>query len=207
MKEKEMRRKLEMKGDGLLVVISGPAGAGKGTVVKELVKSGDVEVSVSATTRAPRNGEENGVHYHFMTREQFVQMKDEGGFLEYAEYCGNFYGSPKKQAEQWMEEGKDVILEIEVQGCQKIKAANPECVSIFIMPPSMEVLEKRLRGRGTETEAVILKRMERAKEEIALAADYDYIIVNGPIEECVADVVTVLRAEKLRAKRFKNDMI
>ena len=111
-------------------------------------------------------------------------------FLEYAEYCGNFYGSPKKQAEEWMNEGKDVILEIEVQGCQKIKEKDPECVSIFIMPPSMEVLEKRLRGRGT------------VEEEIELAKDYDYIVVNGPIEECVADVLSVINAEKLRAKRF-----
>ena len=196
-----------MKGNGLLVVISGPAGAGKGTVVKELVKNGDIEVSVSATTRAPRSGEENGVHYHFLTREQFVEMKEQDGFLEYAEYCGNFYGSPRKQAEQWMEEGKDVILEIEVQGCEKIKAQNPDCVSIFIMPPSLEVLEKRLRGRGTETEDVILRRMARAREEIALAKNYDYIVVNGPIEECVADVLSVLHAEKLKAARFREEIV
>lgn len=191
-----------MKDNGLLVVISGPAGAGKGTVVKELVKNDNIKVSVSATTRSPRPGEENGVHYHFLTREQFQDMIKEDGFLEYAEYCGNFYGSPKKQAEEWMNEGKDVILEIEVQGCQKIKEKDPECVSIFIMPPSMEVLEKRLRGRGTETEEVIIKRLARAREEIELAKDYDYIVVNGPIEECVADVLSVINAEKLRAKRF-----
>ena len=196
-----------MKGNGLLVVISGPAGAGKGTVVRELLKNGDLEVSVSATTRAPRAGEEDGVHYHFLTREQFIDMKEHDGFLEYAEYCGNFYGSPKKQAEEGMAEGKDVILEIEVQGCQKIKAKNPDCVSIFIMPPSMEVLEKRLRGRGTETEDVIVRRMARAREEIALAKDYDYIVVNGPIEECVADVLSVLRAEKLRADRFREEIL
>lgn len=191
-----------MKSNGLLIVISGPAGAGKGTVVKELVKNDNIKVSVSATTRLPRTGEENGVHYHFLTREQFESMINEDGFLEYAEYCGNFYGSPKKQAEEWMNEGKDVILEIEVQGCQKIKEQNPECVSIFIMPPSMEVLEKRLRGRGTETEEVIIKRLARAREEIALAKNYDYIVVNGPIEECVSDVLSVINAEKLRAKRF-----
>ena len=200
-----MRRITIMKGEGLLVVISGPAGAGKGTVVKELVKDENIEVSVSATTRQPRNGEENGVHYHFLSREQFQEMIKENGFLEYAEYCGNYYGSPKKQAEEWMDQGKDVILEIEVQGCKKIKEQNPDCVSIFIMPPSMEVLEKRLRGRGTETEDVILRRMERAKEEIALAAEYDYIVVNGPIEECVDDVFSVIRAEKLKASRFRGN--
>ncbi len=192
-----------MKGKGLLVVISGPAGTGKGTVVNELVKDDNIVVSVSATTRSPREGEKDGVHYHFITREQFKQMIDNDDLLEYAQYCGNFYGSPKKMAEEKMKEGKDVILEIEVQGCEKIKKKNPDCVSIFIMPPSMEELERRLRKRGTETEEVILKRMERAKEEVALAKNYDYIVVNGPLEECVADVMSVINAEKLRAERFE----
>ncbi len=191
-----------MKNDGLLVVISGPAGTGKGTVVKELMQDEKIRVSVSATTRSPREGEENGFHYHFLTREAFLQMIEKDGFLEYAQYCGNFYGSPKEQAESWMQEGMDVILEIEVQGCRKIKEKNPECVSIFVMPPSMEVLEQRLRGRGTETEEVILRRLERAKEEIRLSADYDYIVVNDTVEQCAADIRCVLKAEKLRAKRF-----
>lgn len=187
-----------MKNKGLLVVISGPAGAGKGTIVKELVKDDRIRVSVSATTRSPRPGEEDGVHYHFLTREKFQEMIQQDGFLEYAEYCDNFYGSPRKQAEEWMAEGKDVILEIEVQGCQKIKEKNPGCVSIFIMPPSIEVLEQRLRGRGTETEEVILKRMERATEEMLLAQNYDHVIVNDTVEDCVADVLSALSEERLR---------
>ena len=137
-----------MKDKGLLVVISGPAGAGKGTIVTELVKNENVEVSISATTRSPRGQEKDGVEYHFLSREQFQEMIENDGFLEYAQYCGNCYGSPKKQAVEWMEQGKDVILEIEVQGCEKIKKQNPDCISIFIMPPSLEVLEHRLRKRS-----------------------------------------------------------
>lgn len=196
-----------MKDKGLLVVISGPAGAGKGTVVTELVKDENVEVSISATTREPRGQEQNGVEYHFLSREKFKEMIDNDGFLEYAQYCGNYYGSPKKQATEWREQGKDVILEIEVQGCEKIKKQNPDCISIFIMPPSLEVLEHRLRKRATDSEESILNRLARAREEIRLAENYDYIVVNGPIEECVADVKSILNAEKLKAKSFDINSI
>ena len=185
-----------MEKKGLLVVISGPAGTGKGTVVKELLKNGGAELSVSATTRQPRAGEENGVHYHFLTREQFEKMMAEDGFLEYADYCGNYYGSPRKQAEQWMREGKDVILEIEVQGCQTVKANYPQCISIFVMPPSMEELERRLRDRGTETEEVIQKRLKRAEVEIPLSEQYDYVVVNDTVEACAAKIHDILSAER-----------
>lgn len=194
-----------MKDKGFLVVISGPAGTGKGTVVKELAKENNVEVSISATTRAPRGNEKDGVEYHFLSRSQFESIIENDGFLEYAEYCGNYYGSPKKQAEEWISAGKDVILEIEVQGFEKIKKKNPECISIFIMPPSFKELERRLRKRATDSEESILKRLERAKEEVKIASDYDYIIVNGSVEKCAADIKSVLYAEKLKSKRFDVD--
>ena len=191
-----------MKNEGLRLVISGPAGADKGTVVKELIKDDNIRLSISATTRAPRGKEKDGVEYHFLSRESFESMIAEDGFIEYAQYLGNYYGSPKKPVVEWQEQGKDVILEIEVQGCEKMKKIMPECISIFIMPPSMEVLEKRLRGRATETEENILKRMKRAAEELPLAKNYDYVVVNGALEDCVEDVKTIIKAEKLKAKRF-----
>ncbi len=181
-----------MDSKGALIVISGPAGAGKGTVVKELMKDENMRLSISATTRAPRGQEQNGVEYYFLTKEEFEKMIAEDGFYEYAQYVGNYYGSPKKPVEQWRKEGKNVILEIEVQGCQKVKKIEPECVSIFIKPPSLEILEKRLRGRGTETEEAILKRMARAKEELPLAADYDYVVINDSLEDCVAQVRSII---------------
>lgn len=185
-----------MISDGLLLVISGPAGAGKGTVVKKLMKDDNIRLSISATTRAPRGQEKDGVEYYFFSKEKFEEMINNDGFYEYARYVDNYYGTPKKPVEDWRKEGKDVILEIEVQGCRKIKEIQPECISIFIMPPSLEILEKRLRGRGTETEEVIQKRMTRAKEELPLADDYDFVVVNDDIDVCVEQVKEII--EKAR---------
>ena len=173
---------------GRLFVVSGPAGTGKGTVVKELIARGVAELSISATTRAPRGQEKNGVEYHFLSRAEFEELISNDGFLEYAEYCGNYYGSPKKPIDEWIAEGKNVILEIEVQGYQKIKEKRPDCIGIFIMPPSLEELENRLRGRKTETEEQVRKRLERAKEEIPLSKLYDYVAVNDEVKKCADEI-------------------
>ena len=154
---------------GLLIVVSGPAGSGKGTVNAHLLNSGEFVYSVSATTRAPRPGEIDGINYHFITKDEFKSRIERGDMLEYTEYCGNFYGTPKKEAEDVLASGKNLILEIEVEGAQNIKKKYPDAVLVLLLPPSYSVQEARLRGRGTETEEKIRLRLERAKEEIAFA--------------------------------------
>lgn len=158
-------------------------------------------MSVSATTRAPRPGEEHGVHYFFISKEEFQKNIDDGAMLEYARYVNNFYGTPKAPVEAWLNEGKDVILEIEVQGGRQIKTVAPECVSLFILPPSLEVLEQRLRGRGTETDEVIADRMAQAKGEIECVRDYDYAVINDTVEQAVKEIEAIITAEKLRVSR------
>ncbi len=187
---------------GLLVVVSAPSGGGKGTILKELFsRDSNLVFSVSATTRSPRPGEVHGKHYYFLSREEFQKLISEGKMLEHAEYCGNFYGTPKGPVEAWREEGKDVFLEIDVAGGAQIKRLVPDCVSIFILPPSMKVLEKRLRARGTEEEAVIEKRLLTARKEIPCAKDYDYIVFNDRLEDAAADLASILKAEKLKYTR------
>ena len=162
---------------GLLLVVSAPSAGGKGTILKELFQRNEnLRMSVSATTRQPRAGEEHGKHYYFISREEFRQLIDSNKMLEYAEYVGNLYGTPKGPVDQWLDEGHDVVLEIEVQGGAQIKKIVPDCVSVFITPPSLEVLEKRLRGRGTEEEGTILKRLATARQELTQAGNYDYEI-------------------------------
>lgn len=187
---------------GLLLVVSAPSAGGKGTILKELFQQDpNLRMSVSATTRKPRPGEEHGKHYYFVTREEFQEMVDDGNMLEYAEYVGNCYGTPKGPVERWRADGLDVVLEIEVQGGAQIKCVAPDCVSIFIVPPSMEVLEKRLRDRGTEDEETIQKRLETARKEIPHGKNYDYIVVNDRLEDAVADVRAILRSEKMKSER------
>ena len=191
---------------GLMVVVSGPAGSGKGTVNAELLKTGDFVYSVSATTRAPRPGEVDGVNYHFITEEDFRARIAEGGMLEYTQYCGNFYGTPKKEAEEVLASGKHLILEIEVDGAMQVKNRYPEAVLILLLPPSYEVQEQRLRGRATETEEKILARLEQTKFEVRRVNEYDYIVYNcdGGAGECACDIQTIVRAECLAAKRRPN---
>ena len=187
---------------GLLFVVSAPAGCGKDTILEQvLAKSPNAAYSISATTRAPRPGEEDGVHYFFHTRESFEQMIKDNAVLEYTEYCGNYYGTPKSGVEQKLAQGKDVILKIEVNGAMNIKKLYPDCTLIFILPPSMAELERRLRKRGTETEEKIIERTAQARAELEYAKNYDYLIVNGELETAVDDLIAVIRAEKLTRAR------
>ncbi len=181
---------------GKTFIISGPSGVGKSTVLKALLeKRSDVYFSVSATTRAPRPGEEDGVHYHFMDANSFRQRIAADEFLEYAEYVGNFYGTPKKYVDEAMEQGKDVILDIEVQGAIQVCSKRPETVRIFIAPPSWEELERRLTERGTDSPEKVQKRLLRAKVEFQTAHTYDYFVINDTVEEAVAELDAIMTAE------------
>ena len=189
-----------MRNKGLLLVVSAPAGCGKGTILGEILKDEGFYYSISATTRAPREGEQDGVNYHFITKEEFEQRIARGGMLEYAQYCGNYYGTPKKEVEQMREAGRDVILEIEVEGAMKVRSLCPDAVFLFIAPPSVEELRRRLNKRGTEAAEVIEERVAQASRELSYADRYDYIIVNGELEKAIDDFRTIVRAEKLRTK-------
>lgn len=188
---------------GLLIVISGPAGSGKGTVCAHLLKNGNFAFSVSATTRAPRPGEENGVNYHFISKEDFKSRIENGDMLEYTEYCGNFYGTPKKEAEDVLASGKNLILEIEVEGAKNVKAKYPEAILILLLPPSFATQEQRLRDRGTETEEKILARLEQTKNELSFADEYDYVVYNfdGMDFDAAQKIISIIDAEKASVKR------
>lgn len=191
---------------GMLIVVSGPSGCGKGTVLAEILKSDRIFYSVSATTRSPRPGETDGVNYYFLTKEKFEKLIDEDGMLEYASYCGNYYGTPKKPVEDMLEQGKHVILEIEVQGAMKVMEKCPEAVFVFILPPSLKELERRLNKRGTEAEDVIKKRLSEAAGEISQAHKYDYAVINGELEKAVDDLKAIIRAEELKSVNSKNNI-
>lgn len=190
---------------GMIITVSGPSGSGKGTVLGELIKRrGDVKISVSMTTRQKRNGEIDGVNYYFVNKEYFKKKINAGSMLEYAEYAGNYYGTPKEPVDEMLKAGKAVILEIDVQGADKIKEIYPNVIRIFIMPPSVSVLERRLRGRNTEDEETINHRLVIAKGEMRMASEYDFIVVNDELESAVKDIETIIDAERLKASRNKK---
>lgn len=184
----------ENKKRGSLIVISGFSGVGKGTVVKRLVSDFGYNLSVSATTRAPREGEVNGREYYFMERSEFENLIDYGGFIEWTQYVENYYGTPKKYVEKGLEEGKDIILEIEVMGALNVKKQFPDALLIFISAPSISELRNRLAGRGTESEETIIKRLKKATEEAEDMDKYDYVVVNDDLEECIHMVDSVIRS-------------
>ncbi len=188
---------------GLLIVVSGPAGSGKGTVNARLLESPDYAFSVSATTRAPRPGEVDGVNYHYITRAEFERRIADGEMLEYTEYCGNYYGTPLREALRVMESGRNLILEIEVEGALNVKRLYPDAVLIMLLPPSFSVQEQRLRGRGTETEESIRRRLARTREELPQLSRYDYVVYNrdGDVEACAEDIRAIVRAERNTTRR------
>lgn len=178
---------------GLLIVYTGASGVGKGTVMKELLKSNEnLKLSVSATTRAPRPGETNGVEYHFVTKEQFENMIENNELLEHAVYCDNMYGTPKFAVLELLEKGYDVMLEIEVKGYQQVKNLYPECVTIFVLPPSVEELERRLTGRGTEAPEVIAQRLNQAKTEMTFASEFDYQVINDDVDRTKNEILDII---------------
>lgn len=186
-----------MMSKGLLIVYTGASGVGKGTIMKELLrKNKNLRLSISATTRAPREGEQHGREYFFVDRDEFDRMIDEDGFLEHAEYVGNKYGTPKEAVFRMLDEGLDVILEIEVKGFLQIKKACPDCVTIFIAPPSYEELEARLRGRGTESEEVIAARLATAREELQSRDLFDYVVINDDLDRAVDEVLSIISEKK-----------
>lgn len=196
-----------MKDKGLLIIMSGPSGAGKSTVISRLVSArGDIRFSVSATTRAPRPGEKNGRDYYFKSREEFLQMIADNAFLEHAEYVGNCYGTPAAPVDADLNEGYNVLLDIEVQGAAQILEKRPDAVSVFLCPPSLEELEKRLRKRGTDSEDKILGRLETARQEYEQLSRYSYIVINDDADTAASELDAIITAEKCRTtyKRIEN---
>ena len=187
---------------GILTVVSGFSGAGKGTVMKRLLEKYDnYALSISATTRAPRPGEEEGKAYFFKSKEAFEQLIREDALLEYACYVENYYGTPRAYVEEQLQKGKNVILEIEIQGAMKIREKIPEALLVFVTPPSMEELKNRLTGRGTETQEVIESRLARAGEEAEGMEQYDYLLINDELEECVDTLHSIIKSEHCRMNR------
>ena len=189
---------MDKKVRGKTFIVAGPSGVGKGTVLKKLFEKFDMYYSVSATTREPRKGEVDGVHYHFLSVEEFRTMIAEDALLEHAEYAGNYYGTPKRYVDEAMDAGRDVILEIEMQGARQVCAKRPETVRIFIAPPSWEELERRLVTRGTDAPEKIEQRLRQARVELENVGEYDYMVVNETVEKAAEEVAAIICAEHCR---------
>lgn len=194
---------MKLNDRGLLVVVSGPSGVGKGTVRKALFEmpKHNLTYSVSMTTRKMRPGERDGIDYYFVSKEEFLKRVEEGKFLEHAEFVGNYYGTPLDKVNERLEDGQEVVLEIEVEGALQVKKKVPDCVMIFIVPPGKEALYQRLRKRGTESEDVIEQRIEKANREFKLAKYYDYIVVNDEVSNAADRIMAIIRAEHAKTAR------
>jgi guanylate kinase len=195
--------KAQYQKEGLLIVVSGPSGVGKGTVCSRLREMmPDLAYSISATTRLPREGEVNGVNYFFKTEEEFKRMIEEDAFIEWAQYVGNYYGTPRKFVEETLAQGRDILLEIEVQGAMQVKRRFPQGVFIFLVPPSMEELRMRILHRGTESEAAIARRLMEASNEYKWIHEYDYVVINDEVEKACRRIQAIIEAEHCRTSRL-----
>lgn len=194
----------ETKHSGQVIILSAPSGGGKSTILRALLDSDpSFSYSISATTRTPRRDEINGKNYYFMSRDEFIQIRQDGGFYESFEVHGNLYGTLRTEVDNKLEEGMDVLLDVDVQGSIRLKQVIEDCTSIFILPPSMATLEKRLRARGTDEETEIRRRMTNAREEVKLAPTYDYNLVNDDLDKTIENVKTIIHAQKFRSNRVR----
>ncbi len=194
-----------MMNRGMLVIVSAPSGCGKDSILEELAQCGrPFQRSISVTTRAPRENEVHGVDYLFLSKDDFQVLLETDGLLEYAEFGKHYYGTPKAPVDEWLAEGKTVILKIETQGADKVRAMYPDAVAIFIVPPSLEELEKRLRGRGTDSEDSICIRLQTAREELKRAESYQYVVVNDDLKTAAQTVLAIITAEQCKIKNMKS---
>ena len=196
---------MESKKRGSLIVLSGPSGVGKGTILKRIIgRRNNLKLSISYTTRKPREGEVNGKEYYFVTREEFMNVVKDGGMLEYAEYCGNYYGTPKELVEKELDQGNNVILEIEVQGAKQVRESLPQAIGIFILPPSLKSLVERLNGRALDSSEDISKRLGVSKQEIGYVDKYHYVVVNDIMDECASNILKIIDSESMKIDKMKH---
>ncbi len=192
---------------GKLFVISGPSGTGKGTICRKVVEKINAEISISMTTREPRTGEEDGIEYYFVSNDEFDNKIEQNGFLEYAEVFGKKYGTPKQMVLDKLEEGKDVILEIDVQGALQVKESYDEAVLVFVLPPSMNELKRRIVSRGTETDNDIDNRLSNALDEIGIIDQYEYTVINDKLDIAVGNIISIIQAEHFKVKDYKEKIL